>query len=145
KRARIYESTKKVVVDSTGSAYRAIAAVRSGSHGCNPSCFLFDELHVQRDRELYDVMMTGMGSRSQPLMFITTTAGYDRSSICWELHQRAIKAMADPDSDPTLLPVIYAADQEDDWTDETTWEKANPNLDISLRRDYLREQCAEAK
>ncbi len=73
-----------------------------------------------------------------------TTAGNDRSSICWELHQRAKAVLADPQVDESFYPVIYGADPADDWTDENVWAAANPNLGISLKIEYLREKCAEA-
>jgi phage terminase large subunit-like protein len=74
-----------------------------------------------------------------------TTAGHDRSSICWEMHQRAKAAIADPDSDPTFYGVIYGADPADDWTSEEVWRKANPNLGVSVSLDFLRDECTAAR
>lgn len=145
RRCQIYEASKKIVYREKGSVYKAIAADAAGSHGFNAHAVIYDEIHAAKSRELYDVLLTSMGKREQPLMIITTTAGHDRGSICWELHQHAKRVLDNPDVDPSFLPVIYAADPEDDWTDEAVWDKANPNLDISIKRDYLREQCARAK
>ena len=145
RRATVYEATKKILYRETGSVYKAIAADVAGSHGLNLHGCVYDEIHGAKSRELYDVLLTSMGKREQPLMIVVTTAGHDRGSICWELHQHAKRVLDDPMVDPSFLPVIYAADATDDWTDERVWEKANPNLDISIKRDYLREQCQRAK
>ena len=145
RRARINETSKRISFDKAAGFYKAIAADAAGAHGFNVHACIFDELHVQPDRHLYDAMLTSFAKRKQPLMFVITTAGFDRSTICYELHRRALRAIEDPDSDPSFLPVIYAADPDDDWTDEATWEKANPNIDVSVSRTYLREQCAVAQ
>ena len=94
---------------------------------------------------LWDAMLTGRGARRQPLVVAITTAGHDRSSICWEMHQRAAAAIADPDSDPTFYGVIYGAGDKDDWTSEEVWKKANPNLGVSVSLEFLREECTAAR
>jgi phage terminase large subunit-like protein len=78
-------------------------------------------------------------------MLAITTAGYDRNSICWELHEYARKVIDGVIQDETFLPLIYAADPEDDWSDEVTWKKANPNLGISIKPDFLRQECQRAQ
>lgn len=128
-----------------GGWYEALSAEAYTKHGLSASGIIFDELHVQPNRELWDVLTTSTGARSQPLTVAITTAGYDRSSICWEMHQRAVAALQEPDSDPYFYPVIYGAESDEDWTAEATWYKANPNLGISLSIEYLREKCNEAQ
>tara|TARA_Y100000588_G_scaffold387335_1_gene484872 strand:+ start:1730 stop:3304 length:1575 start_codon:yes stop_codon:yes gene_type:complete len=144
-RATIRSSVKRVVFKETGSYYRAIAADVGGSHGYNASGVLFDELHVQKTRDLWDVMLTSTGARLQPMVLGVTTAGHDKSSICYELHQYSKGILEGRIDDPTFLPVIYAADPEDDWTDPSVWAKANPNLGVSISEDYLRDQCLKAR
>lgn len=128
-----------------GGWYEALSAEAYTKHGLSAHGIIFDELHVQPNRDLWDVLTTSTGARSQPLTVAITTAGYDRSSICWELHQHAKAVIADPDVDPSFYGVIYGADVEEDWTSEEVWRKANPNLGRSLRIEYLREACARAK
>lgn len=125
--------------------YTAISSEAYSKHGFNASGIIFDELHVQPDRELWDVLTTSTGARSQPLIFAITTAGHDRSTICWELHNRALRAMENPDDDPTFYGVVFGAGPDDDWTSEETWRKANPNLGVSISLDYLREACSAAQ
>jgi phage terminase large subunit-like protein len=135
----------RINAKNNGGWYEACSAEAYSGHGKSPHGIIFDELHVQRTRELYDSLLSGRGARTQPLVVILTTAGFDRSSICWEVHQRAERAIADPDSDPTFYGVIYGAGVDEDWTSEEVWAKANPNLGVSVSIDFLREECAAAQ
>jgi phage terminase large subunit-like protein len=130
---------------SNGGWYEACSADDYRGHGLNPHGIIFDELHVQPNRLLWDAMLSGRGARRQPLVVAITTAGHDRSSICWEMHQRAVAAIADPDSDPTFYGVIYGAGDRDDWTSEEVWAKANPNLGVSVSLEFLQEECTAAR
>jgi len=79
------------------------------------------------------------------LMVMITTAGYDRTSVCWEQHEYARQVLAGIVEDPSYFAFIAAADEGDDWTDPATWAKANPGLGVTISEEYLREQCARAK
>lgn len=129
----------------TGGWYEALSAEAYTKHGLSAHGIIFDELHVQPTRELWDVLATSTGKRHQPLTIAITTAGHDRSSICWEMHKRAKKAIEDPESDPYFYAAIWDAGATDDWTDEAVWHKANPNLGISVKLEYLREMCQAAR
>lgn len=142
---RIYNSPKRIVVESTNSKYFPLAAESGAAHGLNAHGIIFDELHVQPTRDLWDTLQTSRGARRQPLTIAITTAGHDRSSICWEKHEYAAAVLNGDIVDPTFYPVIYAADPEDDWTDESTWRKANPNYGVSIQPDFLIEECEKAK
>lgn len=129
------------------SVYKVLTADAETKHGGNTHLALIDELHAQPNRDLVDVMQTSMASanRKQPLLIHITTAGYDRHSICYEKYDYACKVRDGIIDDPSFLPVIYEAGADSDWTDETVWEKANPNLDVSVSREYLRRECKRAK
>lgn len=133
-----------MVVESTRSVYRVLSSEAYSKHGLNPHGIIFDELHAQPNRELYDVLNTAMGKRAQPLMIMITTAGYDRESICWQQHEYARQVAAGIIDDPTFYPAIWAADPEDDWTDPATWCKANPNFGVSVQPEFLRQECDAA-
>lgn len=91
KRIKIIPSTKRMVYQPTGSIYQVLSSEVATKHGLNVSACIFDELHTQPTRALYDVMTQGSGdARKQPLWFLLTTAGTDRNSICWEVHQKAL-------------------------------------------------------
>lgn len=138
-------SWKKLVFEKRNSVYKAIPAEAAGAHGFNASGIIFDELHTQPDRELWDVLTTSTGARRQPLTFAITTAGHDRSSICWELHCKAKAILEGNLVDDSFYPVIYGIDETDEWTDESVWAKANPSLGEAVSLDYLRQECEKAK
>jgi phage terminase large subunit-like protein len=124
----IIDSQKRIVHRKSGSFYRAISAEAYSKHGFNASVVIYDELHAAPNRELWDVLSTSQGARSQPLMIAITTAGYDRNSILWELYTHAKNVKENPALDPTFLPILYEAPIEADWLDEAVWKKANPAL-----------------
>ena len=145
KRAKVLDSVKRIVVPSTASFYRAIPSDAATSHGFNASGVIVDEVHVQPNRDLIDVLNTSTGARRQPLTFYITTAGYDQHSICYELHDYALKVQNGVIDDPTFLPVVYSADEQDDWKEPATWHKANPSLGVTVKLDYLERECKRAQ
>ena len=130
RRTQAYKNA--IVYHALGASYKVISADAETKHGYNLHGCIFDELHAQPNRKLYDVMMTSMGARRQPLMVFLTTAGYDRHSICWEVHQYAEKVRDGIIDDPSFLPVIYAAEPDEPWDDPATWARANPGLGKSV-------------
>ena len=124
--------------------YRAVSSDAGTKHGYSPSCTIFDELHAQKNRELWDVMITGVGARLHPLTVAITTAGWDRNSVCWEQHQYAEKIRDGILENPSFLPVIYAAPENSDWTSPETWKAAQPNLGISVPESFYRDECLRA-
>jgi phage terminase large subunit-like protein len=128
-RLKILDSQKRIVDYKTGSFYRAISAEAYSKHGFNASLLIYDELHAAPNRDLWDVLTTSMGARHEPLVVAITTAGYDRHSICYEQHDYAIKVRDGVVEDATFFPVIYAAPDDADWTDEAVWKAANPALE----------------
>ena len=145
-RCTIYESTRRITKPDN-SATKVIPADDKVAHGDNQHFGAVDELHAQPNRKLVDTLTTAMASanRIQPLILFVTTADWDRPSVCNEEYDYACKVRDGIIEDPTYLPVIYEADPEDDWTRLDTWEKANPNLGVSVSVDYLRGECKRAK
>ena len=147
-RARLnaIDSTKRITYLKSGGFYRALPAEAANAHGFNASAVFFDELHTQRTRDLYDVLKTSMGARSQPLFYSISTAGWDRHSICWELWNYARRVRDNHGADdPYFLPIIYELPEGADWKDETTWKHCNPNLGISVSMEFLRQEFERAK
>lgn len=141
----IYDSYKRIVHKESGSFYRAISAEAYSKHGFNASVIIYDELHAAPNRELYDVLTTSQGARSQPMMLAISTAGFDRHSILWELYSHAKKVAENPALDPTFLPILYEAPVEADWTDEKVWKQANPALGDFRSLEEMRVAAARAK
>ncbi len=146
KRVKILASQKRIIYIPTNSFYQVLSAEAYSKHGFNIHGVVFDELHTQPNRKLFDVMTKGSGdARMQPLYFLITTAGTDTHSICYETHQKAKDILDGRKIDPTFYPVIYGADENDDWTDPKVWEKANPSLGITVGIDKVRAACESAK
>ena len=146
KRVKILASQKRIVYQPTNSFYQVLSAEAYSKHGFNIHGVVFDELHTQPNRKLFDVMTKGSGdARTQPLYFLITTAGTDTNSICYETHQKAKDIIEGRKIDPTFYPVIYGADENDDWTDPEVWKKANPSLGITVSMDKVQAACDSAK
>ena len=146
RRVKILASQKRIQFLPTNSFYQVLSAEAYSKHGFNIHGVVFDELHTQPNRKLFDVMTKGSGdARMQPLYFLITTAGTDTNSICYETHQKAKDILEGRKTDPTFYPVIYGADQEDDWTDPKVWKKANPSLGITVNIDKVKSACESAK
>ena len=146
KRVKILESQKKLVFKPTNSSYQVLSADVANKHGFNTHGVIFDELHTQPNRKLFDVMLQGSGdARMQPLYFLITTAGNDTNSICYEVHQKAIDIAEGRKVDPTFYSVIYGADESEDWTDPAVWKKANPSLGITVGIDKVKAACESAQ
>ena len=146
KRCKILASQKRIIYTPTNSFYQVLSAEAYSKHGFNIHGVVFDELHTQPNRQLFDVMTKGSGdARMQPLYFLITTAGTDTNSICYETHQKAVDILEGRKVDPTFYPVIYGAGQEEDWTDPKVWKKANPSLGETIGMDKVKAACDSAR
>ena len=146
KRVKIIPSTRRMIYQPTGSIYQVLSSEVATKHGLNVSACIFDELHTQPTRALYDVMTQGSGdARKQPLWFLLTTAGTDRNSICWEVHQKALDILEGRKIDPRFYPVLFGLPDEADWTNEENWYRANPSLDHTITIDKVRDAFRKAQ
>lgn len=134
-----------IYVLSTASTFESVPGEAGALEGKNPHCGIIDELHVHRDRRLLDVFAQARGAREQPLLFIITTAGDNKYGICYEKRLDALAILEGKADDDSLFAVIYTIDEDDDWTTELAWRKANPNYGISVDPEDLRTLCAEAQ
>ena len=145
KKIKIIPSTKRMVYAPTGSVYQVLSADVKSKHGLNVSAVIFDELHTQPNRDLYDVMTDGAGdARRQPLWFFMTTAGNDRNSIGYEVHQKAVDIIEGRKHDPRFMAVVYGLPMDADWKDEKNWYKANPSLGYTIDIEAVRDQFRNA-
>jgi phage terminase large subunit-like protein len=104
-----------------------------------------DEVHEWRDGSLYTFVHQSSGARRQPLEFLISTAGQRNAGFGWELWDYCEKVLDGTIDDDETLVVIYAAEPEDDWTDPKVWAKANPNLGVSIKQEYLEAECRRAQ
>lgn len=139
-------SQKRLIYKPLNSFYQVLSAEAYTKHGLNVHGVVFDKLHAQPNRNLYDVMLHGSGdARKQPLFFLITTAGTDRNSVCFEVHQKAKDILKGRKRDPTFYPVIYGAPPDADWTDENVWKEANPSIGITVDIEKIRNAYESAK
>jgi len=146
KRIKPIMSVKRLVYKPTNSFYQVLSAEAYTKHGLNVHAVVFDELHAQPNRDLFDVMTKGSGdARLQPLFFLITTAGTDRNSICFEQHQKAVDILEGRKIDSTFYPVIYGIDDNANWGDEKNWYRANPSLGHTIDIEKVRNAFNSAK
>ena len=120
-----------------GRTLKVLSSIADTKHGLSPNYVGVDEVHAHASSELIDVMVTGTAARPSPLIIYTTTADYDRPSVCNELHKRGTLLCQGLQSDPNFLPVIYEALPTDDWESPAVWRKANPNFGISIQERWF--------
>jgi len=147
KRAKVTPSKKRITDLVTGTFYQVLSAEAYTKHGLNVSACIFDELHAQPNRDLWDVMTFGAGdARTQPIWWVITTAGDDpdRVSIGWEQHDYAIRVLSGEIIDSTYYPIIYSYDGDDIYN-EANWYTANPSLDHTITIESVREAAEKAK
>ena len=134
-----------VSVLETNSKLEPLSSRSEKQDGLNPHGAIVDEYHAHQTSDLLEVIQTGMGSRSQPLLFIITTAGFEKQYPCYsEERATAIDVLNGLKVDDSLMTVIYTLDEGDDWKDENNWVKANPNIGITPTWDFMRQQFQQA-
>jgi len=147
KRTKLQISHKRLTDKVSGTFYQVLSAEAFTKHGLNLSACVFDELHAQPNRDLWDVMTFGAGdARLQPIWWIITTAGDDpdRVSVGWEQHDWAQRILAGDIVDPTWYCAIYGYEGEDIYN-EDNWRSANPSLGHTIQIESVREAAEKAK
>lgn len=142
KRLTIYKDS--IIYAAAGSNYRPMGKESKTQDGLNMSGIIIDELHAWRDRLLWDVVTTASRSRAQPLWMRTTTAGFDKQTLWWDLRSTAVDVLEGKRNDDRLFALIYTIDDDDDWKDPACWVKANPNLGVNIKLDDMTVECKEA-
>ena len=146
KRSKLMSATKRIVNYGNAGFYQVLSAEVGSKHGFSISGLVFDEIHTQPNRQLYDVLTKySSDARQNPLHFIITTAGNDRNSIAFELHTKAVDILEERRVDPTFYPVVYGLKDDEDWEDEANWYKVNPSLGCTVDIERLRDAYREAK
>jgi phage terminase large subunit-like protein len=145
RRLEVVRSTKRIIDARTGSLYHAISADAYSNEGLNAHGIIFDELHAQKNRDLWDALRYSTASRRQPLLIAITTAGYDRESICYEQHDYAQGVLDGVIDDASLFACIRAARPDDDWTDPEVWRRANPSFGVTIDADQFADDFQEAR
>ena len=133
-----------VTCEATNSSFKALSAEGSTLDGLNIHFASVDELHAHKTRAVWEVLETGTGARTQPLLWAITTAGSDRSGICYEQRAYVIKLLNGSAKDDSYFGIIFTIDDDDDWTDPKCWQKANPNFGVSVNPQDLERKARKA-
>lgn len=147
KLTRTYKQNSTIVLKGEPAFIRPLGKDSDTEDGLNPHFVGVDERHAHKDSYLVNVMESGMGSRIQPLKYTITTAGFDKNLPCFQEDRSIIVDILEKNIDPRpegIFGIIYTLDEDDDWTDENVWIKANPNLGVSVKWDYLRGRVQKA-
>jgi phage terminase large subunit-like protein len=130
---------------STASFFQPLGRDADSDQGINPNGAIIDELHVHDTRDLLDNIEKAASARRQPMIWKITTAGVKRESVWADERADAVAVLEGRATDDSMFAVIYTLDEGDDPFDEAVWPKANPNLDVSVKLDFLRERAAKAQ
>lgn len=142
-RMRVFRDS--ILYEQLGAYFKPLSSDDGIHDGYSPYCVIVDEYHAHKDNGMLDVMRSGMAARTQPLVFIITTAGFNKNYPCYAYRQNAKNVMNGIVEDDSLFAIIFEMDAEDDWTDPQCWAKANPNLGISVDYEYLAGEVKDAQ
>lgn len=146
-KVKTYVQNSRIVIPGKNAIMRPIGKDSDTEDSWNPHCVIVDEYHAHKTNKLLNVFESGMGSRQQPLTIIITTAGFYRNYPCYQeehmLAEQVLQRTIEPVPE-NYFCIIYTLDEDDDWTDEKNWIKANPNLGVSVKWDYIRDQVQQA-
>jgi len=134
-----------LLAERSGSVFRPLASDADSLDGYNVHCAIIDELHAHKTREVFDALETGTGSRIQPLIWMITTAGVNRTGICYEQRNYLQQVLEGRHKDERYFGLIYTLDENDDWTQVRAWKKANPNYGVSVNPDDIRTLVQSAR
>jgi phage terminase large subunit-like protein len=144
-RKAIKVMANSVVLEPTDSFIRKVSADAGTLDGLNPHCAVIDEYHAHKNDHVKGVMQTGMGSRSNPLLLIITTAGFNKDYPCYSVERaNAVEVLKGNRKQDNLFAIIFTLDEGDDWQDPAVWKKANPNLGSTPTVNYLQDQVQDA-
>ena len=131
--------------DATTSSLHIVAADASKLDGYNASAFVCDELHEFPDGSVFNVLQSSQGMREQPIGICITTAGFNLSSFCYQMRSSMVELLYNKKQDDSQFAIIFTLDKEDDYDNEDVWQKSSPNLGVTVKKDYLKQQAQQAK
>ena len=137
---------KSAIIDEEGAAFfKPLSKDTKNKDGTSPSFAICDERHEWQNNALFNVIKSGMGARSQPLIFSITTAGFN-TALPYFQQQKYLKDILDGlVVQDNQFAIIYEPDKDDDISSEETWKKANPNYGVSVNKKYLMTEYLEAR
>lgn len=144
-RRRLTVFKNNIHIRDTASKFEPLGRDTDSMDGLNVHGAIIDELHAHKTGDMVDILETAKSARRQPMQFEITTAGFDRESICFQHHEYTEKVLEGVVEDDSWFGIIFGIDEGDDWESEEVWLKANPNLGVSKKWEYMREQFSKAR
>ena len=135
---------KDIFYDKTNSFIKVLASDSNKLDGYNCSLGVVDEYHSAPDSKVRDVLRSSMGMRKNPMLITITTAGFNKNLPCYELRQVCADILTGDKIDDSFFGVIYSMDENDDWKNPALWEKANPNMDVTVKKSFISQQVQQA-
>jgi len=126
------------------SSFKPIAADSKTLDGVRPHFAIIDEYHEAKDDSILRNLASGMVNRTQPLLFIITTAGFNINGPCHQYRKVVNDIVSGKKEDKSTFGLIFTANKDDDWNDEKTWQKANPSIGTTPSWDGLRTEYTKA-
>jgi len=127
------------------STYKVLSSDASTKHGFRPHGIIFDELHNQKDRKLFEALTKSMKKRREPVLIMLTHAGDDDETLCYEEYDYAKKVLSGTVPDDACLPVIFEATPEEDYRNPEVWRRVNPGHGITVQHRAIAAECEEAQ
>lgn len=146
KKGKLFKTFRdQIKFPATKSVMKVVSADADKLDGLNCSAFVLDEYHAAKSNSVANVLTSSVGMREQPLMLYITTAGFDMSNPCYQLRGTYIDILDGKLADDSIFAAIYTLDIDDDIEDEKLWIKAQPNLGLTVTKEYIQSQLNKAK
>lgn len=133
-----------IAMESTASFFKPMSRDTKNKDGLNPHCAICDERHAWQTDDVFNVIKSAMGARRQPLIFTITTAGFNMDGPYYQARRVAIDVLEGVKEQDNEFAIIFCPDKEDDWKSREAWEKANPNLGVSVSYEYMERELQDA-
>lgn len=142
---RVKVMRNRLFVPSTNSTAEPLSSDAKSADGLSVSLAVLDELHAHKNAELLNVLKSATGARTNPLIAIITTAGFNIGGPCYQVMRGACDMLEGKVNDDSMFALIYTIDEDDDFSDSSVWVKANPSLDVSISKAYLAKELQQAQ
>lgn len=134
-----------IIHQKSASTFKPLSRDNKNKDGLNVHCALVDEYHAHPDDQILELLKGGTGSRLQPLLWVITTAGFNRNCACKRERDRVERILSGVEEDEEYFGIIYTLDEGDDWKDPAVWKKSNPLLDVAVSSDFLEGLLRDAR
>lgn len=142
KRVRILNNS--ITIPDKRAHLSAVSNDAKNTEGKNTHCGIVDEYHVHANDELKNSIQSGQANRSQPLLEVVTTAGFNRESVCYKHRELCIGMLEGKYALDNVFALIYGLDEGDDWKDPANWIKVNPSIGVTVQMDFLHREFQKA-